>query len=559
MVETLQQRRVPLRFIVCSVDDGPKSKKQAKAVASHISGTYKKWRKASAPQGRLSLDSSTRAIIRPQSDHVAEVRVLKPMDMVPKDQHVSNPKSVPDPAQELETSNNEIKVELKDSRLASLSPLTLNNIGSQCLDPFTALHEHVDRKVEPHLRFYFKVVLPFARHLLPSWSWFDSLPYIQAVPVLAYAVAAYASIFMSGILGGGPSVVLPPPSHKDKKTLWTVPPWLSLQTKCINELNAIIGSDGSKQTEAVFEAILLLFRLSILLADGNAARMHHKALLHLAPQLGRDPCMLRMELAVLRDNIVAAFLHHASVVVVSTRSKKSGALSRQFVKLERGPDWQERDWFSREAMLTGRLLVWNATPPGADVRDDSLPALLRMDPSSNSSDEVEVTELCRCYQIALYLTTYLNGINFDPTSPDVRSNLLELHQRLLQMELVSVVSHWNCTLFNLLLVGAMASRGFSERDWFVRLLADWYREVRYVDDVWKLVAQFVDPFLIVTSMLEEIWHEVLGKRFPKQDRRLLKVYKKDVVILSGSDQGRPFTRSPNLNAPQRVINIDLEA
>ena len=104
------------------------------------------------------------------------------------------------------------------------------------------------------------------------------------------------------------------------------------------ELRAIISTGGSEQTQVAFEAVLFLFRLSVLLADGNAARMHHKALLHLAPQVGHDPDTLKTELAVLRDNIISAFVHHSATAVVSTRSRKSGRITRQFVRMDKSPD-----------------------------------------------------------------------------------------------------------------------------------------------------------------------------------------------------------------------------
>ena len=191
--------------------------------------------------------------------------------------------------------------------------------------------------------------------------------------------------------------------------------------------------------------------------------------------------------------------------------------------MDKSSDWRERDWHNREAMLVGRLLVWNPMPPSADVRDDTLPAILRMDPICEPLDEVLIVELCRCYQIALYLTVYLNGVNFNSSAPNVRANLLELYGRLSSIDLVPIVSQWNCTFFNILLVGAMASRGFAERVWFVRLLAHWYTEVLYLDDIWKLLAQFVDPFLIVTTLLEEIWYDVLLVRFPKHAKGILEI------------------------------------
>ena len=293
--DTCRRRRVPLKFIVRGVEDGPKTKKQAKAIASHVSGTYKRWRRVSAPQDRLSLDSSTKAILKPQSSQaISEDDVPTAIKVeFDGDNPPSSPRHTVYDEGQMNSDDGVRDEETKAKRFASLSPFRETTIGSQTLDPFTPLHDRIDRKVEPHLRFYFKVVLPFARRLLQSWTWNDNLPLIQATPVLAYAVAAYASIFVSGCLGGGPLVVLPPPTEDGRRPMWDVPPWLSLHTQCITELSAIISTGDSEQTPVAFEAVLLLFRLSVLLADGNAARMHHKALLHLAPQVGRDPSTLK--------------------------------------------------------------------------------------------------------------------------------------------------------------------------------------------------------------------------------------------------------------------------
>ena len=208
-LETGHRRRVPLKFIVRGVGDGPKTKTQAKAIASHVSGTHKRWRKVSAPQDRLCLDSSTKAILKPPVPQSLDEE--KPSAPI-KVEHISMSSleidvTVEEPRHGNGTVDDE---ETKAKRFASVSPSMESGVGSQILDPFTPLHERIDRKVEPHLHFYFRVVLPFARRLLKSWTWYDDLPLIQATPVLAYAVAAYASIFVSGCLGGGPLVVLPP-------------------------------------------------------------------------------------------------------------------------------------------------------------------------------------------------------------------------------------------------------------------------------------------------------------------------------------------------------------
>lgn len=198
--ETCQRRRLPLKFIVRGVEDGRKTKTQSKAIASHVPGTYKRWRKVSAPQDRLCLDSSTKAILKPPvPESLDEKEAPAPIKAEPDSNDSMSSPDLDGTVDEPRHGNGSIDdEEMKAKRFASLFPFRESGIGSQTLDPFTPLHERIDRKVEPNLRFYFKVVLPFARRLLKSWTWNDKLPLMQATPVLAYAVAAYASIFVSG-------------------------------------------------------------------------------------------------------------------------------------------------------------------------------------------------------------------------------------------------------------------------------------------------------------------------------------------------------------------------
>ena len=89
----------------------------------------------------------------------------------------------------------------------------------------------------------------------------------------------------------------------------------------------------------------------------------------------------------------------------------------------------------------------------------------------------QFTELQYCYQIALYLTTYLNAISFNTDCVDVRATLHVLHLKLSHMDLKSVSKLCRRTLFNILLYVAMASRSHLERAWFLQLLPDVYVDV----------------------------------------------------------------------------------
>ncbi len=191
-------------------------------------------------------------------------------------------------------------------------PITpeISKLGLSLLDPFTSTSTGLDHDIISNLHFYFKVIRPFALHLIDDWEWLGSLPYIQASPALTYAVAAYASLFQSGCLEGGPGVVLPPPVKEGGTPLWPVPVWFQLQTRCLAELNPLLA-DSNKVDETCYQAILLLFRIAILLADGKPAQIHYRALKGISVLIGRDGPSLEKEMAVAKVNIVDAFLHNS--------------------------------------------------------------------------------------------------------------------------------------------------------------------------------------------------------------------------------------------------------
>ena len=153
--------------------------------------------------------------------------------------------------------------------------------------------------------------------------------------------------------------------------------------------------------------------------------------------------------------------------------------------------WPENgEWERVQSHFEGRMLLWNDC--SKKIQPETSAAVARL-----GGEGLEV-----CYQIALYLITYLNGISFN--TGIVRLHLWDLYARL-QGKLVK-----STMLFNILLIGALASRGFVERVWFVEKLAEF--DIRYMDEVWDLLSNFTDTWGMRISLIKDIWEEVLEKR-----------------------------------------------
>lgn len=110
-------------------------------------------------------------------------------------------------------------------------------------------------------------------------------------------------------------------------------------------------------------------------------------------------------------------------------------------------------------------------------------------------------------------------------------------------------------MFNLLMVGAMATRGFLERDWFIRNIATHYTDVIRIDHVYRLLAEFIDPLHIVYNAVEDTWEDVIKFRavfsvgpqawdIPSQD---------DVYEIENL---RPMNYSPDLSKPIELIEVE---
>lgn len=220
----------PLMFIV---GDGTNPSKSTKAIksakTSHISSRYRYWSKANHRD--LALDSTTKAILNGPSSYLNKVasgnyrkKSLDHSSLTPRvgigadndddeEDNVKNVKSEENGPQGCKVSEDSTT---QKQRSIALIPwerarrdyenwvaCPLSILGSQFFDIFTpSAAMKYDIEVKSNLYFYFKIIRPFATHLLQSWQWFDNLANIQASPCLTYAVATFASVFLSGMLRG---------------------------------------------------------------------------------------------------------------------------------------------------------------------------------------------------------------------------------------------------------------------------------------------------------------------------------------------------------------------
>jgi hypothetical protein len=359
---TMSSRKPPLLFVL---NDPKGNQVDAKAIASHVSARYKPWTKTN--RKALALDATTKAILtskQPPNDGKAttskgdagpallSTSLLaaagsttsaspSPIDAMPFT-HVQKGCVTPISdakygtlSQQHPRFRTESKQETSEEAVLGLNgafqrrPTSVNgrcNLdhlasitsfqaippGSPYLDTLTPSDAGFNDEVKSSLYFYLKVIRPFALHLMHGWEWPDSLPLIQASPALTYAIAAYVSLFLSGCLKGVLGMVLPPPANADESPLWPIPPWFHMHTTCLAELNPLLA-DPQMVDEASFLAILFLFRIAVLLADGKTARMHYQALRRIPALVGRKDISIENELAVAKVSIIDAFLHHSSV------------------------------------------------------------------------------------------------------------------------------------------------------------------------------------------------------------------------------------------------------
>ena len=253
-------------------------------------------------------------------------------------------------------------------------------------------------------------------------------------------------------------------------------------------------------------------------------------------------------------NIVCAFLHNQSIVILQTNGQRTAKRLEQVIEIDRKLWTSDREWYNHRASLSARMLAWRVEEPAEKLQPETAAALLRMDPSSKLLNALETTEMQRCYQIAIYFVMYLHAINFNTAAPRVRSSIVTLQEKLSKMDLNLISSVCKCTLFNIFLAGAMATRGHWERGWFIRHLAIRFPDVQYMDDVYSMLVEFIDPFGIVFSVLEEIWEDVLKFRSAlsiQSQTGHMDLYRGDIV--RPVEQNRPITYSPDLSKPTDIV------
>ncbi|OAP57752.1 hypothetical protein AYL99_08490 [Fonsecaea erecta] len=605
----------PLMFIVGDVKNPYRTTKAIKsAKTSHISSRYRYWSKANHQD--LTLDSTTKAILTgttslssssSSSSYLQRLSAPTTTDSSPKTPQVSGALTTEDDGDDGDNDDNDDEKTEQDRKdplqirqrygsttegtddsgtLVAMSssttsysvatsqkplvaikpweralrayeewaasPLTL--LGTQFFDIFTpSTAVKYDAEIKANLYFYFWVIKPFATHLLQSWTWLDNLSQIQASPCLTYAVATYASVFLSGMLRGGPGVVLPPPTERGQKSPWQIPAWLRLHTRCLAELNAVLSDPSQVVDDSCYQAILFLYRLSVLLADGESGRMHLQALRRMSLLLDTDEASLETELAVSKVNIIGAFLHSRSIVVVRKAPRKNQGPRQEVIEVDRKFWRSDREWYSHRAHLAGRLLAWRPESPSASLLPESASAIARMDRgSARFLGEPEHLEMQRCYQIALFFWMYLNCISFNTAALIVRSNLLELQYRLSNMDLLTMSSIYHTTLFNIFLAGTTASQNQPERSWFVQHIVWLYPDVQHLDTVWQLLAEFFDPLAINFRFIQETWEDVVAARGTGPRSGCTTGWQ----LVKPIKHFRPTSYSPDLTRPLPVVELE---
>jgi hypothetical protein len=282
--------QVPLLFIVNNPTSYPAGGRDAKAVASHVSARYRGWRKVN--RRSLMLDSTTKAILTSNISSSSVLGNVKSIKVEIDDPaYAENVGRLNEHHEEMTKrsehfscgfSKKTFQFQREDVEnwtiFADLISPQISSLGSHFFDPFTPTNVKFDTEMRSNLHFYFQVIRPFATHLMKPWSWFDNLSQIQNTPVLAYAVAAFTSIFLSGCLKGGPGVVLPPAEERGRMSLWPIPPWLRLQTSCLAELNALLCKPSPEMIEECYEAILFLFRISVGISVRSKSCAHKRPL-----------------------------------------------------------------------------------------------------------------------------------------------------------------------------------------------------------------------------------------------------------------------------------------
>jgi hypothetical protein len=250
-------------------------------------------------------------------------------------------------------------------------------------------------------------------------------------------------------------------------------------------------------------------------------------------------------------NIIGAFLHSKSVVLVRKVDDEVSGGSKEVVEIDRKFWRSDREWYSHRAGLAGRTLAWRAESPSSSLLPESAAAIARMDPNSKLLGKPEHLEIQRCYQIALFFWKYLNCISFNTSALIIRSNLLELQYRLSNMDLPVTSTACYTTLFNILVAGSEASRCKPERTWFVRQIVWLYPDVKQLNTMWQMLAEFFDPLAVDFRYVEEVWEDVVAAR--AGPGRVANTQVKEMV--KPIEHFRPTSYAPDLSKPLPVFEV----
>jgi hypothetical protein len=230
--------------------------------------------------------------------------------------------------------------------------------------------------------------------------------------------------------------------------------------------------------------------------------------------------------------------------------------TKVMVEIDKKFSQSERDWHRRQASMARRLLTMRTDEPCDHLLEDSATAITYIDPHwrDGQISQEDVINTQYCYQIALYLSQYLNAINFNTDAPEIRSAILTLQTKLSSMELKSLSAFCPRTLFNLLFYGAMGSRCQPGRASFIQLLASHFPKTVSMGQVFDMLNEFVDASSITACVVEEIWDEVLMHRaatssFTFEDIQRDDRDESDTATTTPSEAAIPLFELPNLTRP----------
>ena len=289
----------------------------------------------------------------------------------------------------------------------------------------------------------------------------------------------------------------------------------------------------------------------MLLADGPSARIHAKAMRRIGSIVGMDKVSLNTELAVVKVNIISAFLHDQSTVVIQHHPNHTRMQLAHVVELERTLWKSDSVWHAHRGMMDGRVLTWRDKEPSEALLERTEDAIVRLDPNAKALGSTNFTELMLCSQIALFFDIYLHSINCNTSMPRIRWNAQILMEKLESIDLDLATTLSPLTLFNILLSGAVACRGSARRPWFIKRTALLFPDVRFMDDIMTRLTAFIDPYTLMRSLLEEVLTEILDSRLGVTAASPRCLWRKDLPWKRVWE--RPMTKSPNLSKPRLRI------